>query len=153
MASHFGTLRQITFFKKKCPFFFKHSLKLEVWAMALFVDDENQMSYIKISDGGSEASIYCHGAHLTSWKVGGVEQIFVSGIISIFIFCPTPNSLFHIPPHLQNKPSSSPPKRSAVASQFAGLNSVTLGHLVNMDLLEIQLGFLKLNLRILFCSV
>jgi len=38
----------------------------------------DQMDTVLIRCGNSEATIYLHGAHVTSWKVGGNEKIFVS---------------------------------------------------------------------------
>jgi len=36
------------------------------------------MPQLTIRGGNSEATVYLHGAHVTSWRVGGEEQLFVS---------------------------------------------------------------------------
>jgi glucose-6-phosphate 1-epimerase len=40
--------------------------------------DDIDMPKITLMSGNSQAVIYCHGAHVVSWTVGGVEQLFLS---------------------------------------------------------------------------
>ena len=40
--------------------------------------DAGVMPKVVIRAGNSELTVYLHGAHVTSWKVAGVEQLFCS---------------------------------------------------------------------------